>query len=152
MNGLAAYRPPDGFDSENIRGMSVKTIEKSDIIAKYSMAGSIKRTASELNVSHSTVRRVLIEAGLYTSQRAEDVCRLREKGLSPDQIAESLKITRNAVMAYLPYNRGYQLGRNKSVNALRIRACRERKKANAKKAVDSINGTAIPQPITPDGV
>ena len=66
MSGLAAYRPPDGFDSENIRGMSVKTIEKSDIIAKYSMTGSIKRTASELNVSHSTVWRVLIEAGLYT--------------------------------------------------------------------------------------
>lgn len=134
----------------NVRGISVKTIEKSDIIAKYSMTGSIKRTASELNVCHSTVRRVLIEAGLYTSQRAEDVCRLHEKGLSPDQIAENLKITRNAVMAYLPYNRGYQLGRNKSVNALRIRACRERKKTIAKKAVDSINGTAIPQPITPE--
>ena len=150
MNGLAAYRLPDGYDSENVRGMFVKTIEKSDIITKYSMTGSIKRTASELNVCHSTVRRVLIEAGLYTSQRAEDVCRLHEKGLSPDQIAESLKITRNAVMAYLPYNRGYQLGRNKSVNALRIRACRERKKTNAKKTVDLISGTAIPQPITPE--
>ena len=110
----------------------MKTIEKSDIIAKYSMTGSIKRTARELNVCHSNGRRVLIEAGLYTSQRAEDGCRLHEKGLSPDQIAESLKIPRNAVMAYLPYNRGYQLGRNKSVNALRIRACRERKKTNAK--------------------
>ena len=132
MNSLAAYRLPDGYDSENVRGMSVKTIEKSDIIAKYSMTGSIRRTASELNVCHSTVRRVLIEAGLYTSQRAENVCRLHEKGLSPDQIAESLKITRKAVMAYLPYNRGYQLGRNKSANALRIRACRERKKTNAK--------------------
>lgn len=128
----------------------MKTIEKSDIIAKYNMTGSIKRTASELNVCHSTVRRVLIEAGLYTSQRAEDVCRLHEKGLSPDQIAESLKITRKAVMAYLPYNRGYQLGRNKSVNALRIRACRERKKTNAEKTVDPVNGTAIPQPSTPE--
>ena len=124
----------------NVRGISVKTIEKSDIIAKYSMTGSIKRTASELNVCHSTVRRVLIEAGLYTSQRAEDICRLREKGLSPDQIAESLKITRNAVMAYLPYNRGYQLGRNKSVNALRIRACRERKKTNNGQTGNDQNG------------
>ena len=118
----------------------MKTIEKSDIIAKYSMTGSIRRTASELNVSHSTVRRVLIEAGLYTSQRAEDICRLCEKGLSPDQIAESLKITRNAVMAYLPYNRGYQLGGNKSANALRIRACRERKKTNNRQTRNDQNG------------
>ena len=82
----------------------------------------------------------LLKLVFTPSQRAEDICRLCEKGLSPDQIAERLKITRNAVMAYLPYNRGYQLGGNKSANALRIRACRERKKTNNGQTGNDQNG------------
>ena len=114
----------------------MKAVEKDSIIETYEVTGSIRRTAQELNISHSTVRRVILEAGLYTSERAQEIQKLWESGLSVDQIAEKMHVCRNTVWAYLPYERGYQLSSHKSVNALRIQACRERKKAKLHIGID----------------
>lgn len=107
----------------------MKSVEKNSIIEVYSRTDSIRRTARELNIAHSTVRRAILEAGLYTSQRAQEIQKLRESGLSVKQIAEKLNVCMNTVWNYLPYERGYRLSGHKTANALRIQACRERKKA-----------------------
>lgn len=106
---------------------------RESIIRVYSSLDSIKATARELGISEQTVRRVLLEAGAYTSERFEEICRLHEAGLSAGDIAKKLKVSKNTVQAYLPYVRTPYVEAEKSKNAMAIAAWREKKSAQSKK-------------------
>lgn len=98
------------------------------IINTYNALGSLNATAKACGVSVKTALKVLCSAGVYPSEQAERVNRLAET-LSVDEIANRLNITPKTVRAYLPYTKGTYLTDDKTINAQRIAACRERKKA-----------------------
>lgn len=94
---------------------------------------SLKQISRELNISEQKARKILITAGLWSSETCEKITALTKKGLSIDQITAETHLTRNAVLSYMPYDRGMQNTENPTVNALRIRKCREKKeKKNGK--------------------
>lgn len=95
-----------------------------DILEQYRLSQSIKGVAAVLNISEQTVRRTLITAGLYTSERAKRIQQLYVAG----NIAELLKISTSAVSSYLPYRKGPRKDWGTTVNAMRIKKCREQKK------------------------
>lgn len=107
-------------------------MEKDDIINMYRQTGSIRATSASSGIGHQAVRRVLIEAGEFTSPRAEQIIELYERGMSPDEICAELSLTRSCVFSYLPYTRGAHLFGPRSINAQRIEKCR-RKKADQSK-------------------
>lgn len=89
---------------------------------------SIKTIALQLKVSEQKVRKILITAGAWSSPTSRKVAELQAAGKSLDEIAAALGITRNAVLSYTPYDRGMQNAEYPSLNALRIRASRAKKK------------------------
>lgn len=89
---------------------------------------SIKAIARQLKVSEQKVRKILITAGAWSSPTSRKVAELQAAGKSLDEIAAALGITRNAVLSYTPYDRGMQNAEYPSLNALRIRASRAKKK------------------------
>lgn len=99
-----------------------------DILKQYRLSQSIKRVAAVLNISEQTVRRTLITAGLYTSERAKRIQQLYVAGMPTKDIAEFLKISTSAVSFYLPYRKGPRKDWGTTVNAMRIKKCREQKK------------------------
>lgn len=108
-------------------------MEKTDIILAYKRTGSIKSTVAATGLSHQTVRRILIEAGEFTSPRAELIAGLHEQGLSLDEICAELSLSRSCVGGYILYTRGCQAVGPRSDNALRIEKCRRKKKAEQNK-------------------
>ena len=94
----------------------------------YRATGSIKATAKELEISEQTIRRVLLQCGDYTNDTAQRIHRLSEAGKTVDEIAADLRMTRNTVLAYLPYSRTPYISPEKTKNARRISAWRARKK------------------------
>lgn len=103
----------------------MRTIEQT-ILDRYRRTDSIKAVSREVGISEQSVRRVLIQHGAYTSQRAEQIGALWEAGKSVAEIAEELHITPKSVIVYLPYSRIPYISTEKTKNAMNIRAWRER--------------------------
>lgn len=107
----------------------------------YRRSGSIRAAAQELDLSEQAVRRVLLNCGDYTNDRALQIQGLLDAGKTVDEIAERLRIKRNTVISYLPYSRTPYISPEKTENALRIKKCRERKRDNRAELEVDGNGT-----------
>lgn len=99
------------------------------IVEVYNRTGSIRETAASCGVSPQKARRILQEAGEYTSPTAEKVGELHEAGRSVAEIAEELNIGEKAVQSYLPYSKGAYMTDAPTKNALAIRKHRASGKA-----------------------
>lgn len=108
-------------------------MEKCEIIELYRRTGSIRATAAIVGASEQAVRRILIEAGEYTSPQVEAVAKLLARGLTQQEIGERLGLSYSAVNSYCPYERGTHIAGQCTPNALRIRAYRARKRAEEAK-------------------
>ncbi len=97
------------------------------ILTAYDALKSVRAAAKAAGVSVKTALKVLISNGVYPTPQAELVNRLAQT-LTVDEIANRLNITPKTVRTYLPYTKGTYLTEDKSINAQRIAACRERKK------------------------
>ena len=112
-------------------------------VALYSTADhpSLQAIADELDLNPIKVRKLLITAGVYKSDAADQVQRVfnkhRESGLShTEAIAATMKelnLSKASVTSYLPYEKGVYFpaetdSSNISVGAERIRRMRNRKK------------------------
>lgn len=89
---------------------------------------SLKQIGRQLGISEQKVRKILITAGAWSSETSKKISSLVENGKSLDEIQAVTGLTRNAVLSYLPYERGMQNAEYPTVNALRIRKCRQNKK------------------------
>lgn len=89
---------------------------------------SVAGIARRLKISEQKTRKILITAGAWSSPLSLKIAKMMEGGKSIDEIAESLGITRNAVLSYTPYDRGMHNAEYPTINALRIRKCRQNKK------------------------
>ena len=105
------------------------------IVDAYKEGASIKKIASDIGVSVTKVRRVLITEGLWSSRSSRKVGELLAQGLSTQQIADRLGISDKAVESYLPYSKGVYGDSNRSDSAIRSEAYRERNMATAEKQV-----------------
>ena len=105
-----------------------------EIITYYRECQSIKECAQRFDMSHQTVRRVLILAGEYSSPMSERINTLYDQGYTAEEISEKVGIGLKAVQGYIPYTKGKYMSAAPTVNALRIRACRERKKEQGENA------------------
>lgn len=89
---------------------------------------SLKQIGRQLGISEQKVRKILITAGAWSSDTSKKISSLVESGKSLDEIQAVTGLTRNAVLSYLPYERGMQNAEYPTINALRIRKCRQNKK------------------------
>lgn len=69
----------------------------------YAEIKSIKKTAKTLKISEEKARRILFTTGDYTCETHEKVMKLLKDGLSLDEIASMVGLSRHKIRAYLPY-------------------------------------------------
>lgn len=98
-----------------------------DVVAEYQKWNSIKETARRLDVDHGVVRKCLITHGLLETPLTQTVAELIEAGVPQNEIAEHLGISTTWVNINAPYERGIMITQSQTVNAQRIRKCREKK-------------------------
>ena len=96
-------------------------------VSLYEQTQSIKATARHMGIAESTVKKILISAGVYETARSREIAELYQSGIL--EIAEDLGVSAWCVLCYLPYTRGSRLTPSDTINAQRIRECRARKKA-----------------------
>lgn len=104
-----------------------------EILRKYHVCQSIKETAATLQVSESVVRKTLVTEGIYLSHTAERIQALAATGMSPHEIALTLKLSKSAVCSNMPYIKCSYLSDEKTINARRIQKSRAKKKAESQK-------------------
>lgn len=100
---------------------------KSEIVEYYESCGSIRQTRKAFSMSCQKVRKILITEGAFESDASRAVNDLYSKGLSIDDISRKLKLTKTCVYSYLPYTKGEYNSPSPTINAVRIRKCREKK-------------------------
>ncbi len=106
----------------------------------YTEKKSLRPVADELELNVIKVRKLLItaqyrgRAGVYESDTAEDVNRLRKEGKTVDEIVTTLHLSKASVNSYLPYTKVPYKADELSLNAERIKKYRERKVAVEKLA------------------
>lgn len=101
-------------------------VTEQEIITAYHATGSIRATAKQTGFSAPTVRKILITAGEYASPRTDEIKKLMESGLSVEEIARELNCTISAIHSFLPYSKGCYAVGEKTENAKRIAACRQK--------------------------
>lgn len=105
------------------------------VVRLHEQKVSNKKIAHQLGISEQKVRKILITAGAWSSPLSEAIARMIKDGKDIDEIADALNISRNAVLSYMPYDRGMQGAEYPTINALRIRKCRAKKKEGERNGV-----------------
>lgn len=89
---------------------------------------SVKETARKSGFSEKTCIKMLVTMGIYPTERAQQVTRLRLMGLSVQEMMDYLHCSEHTICCYLPYTKGTYKAEAKTANAKRIAKCRENKK------------------------
>ena len=105
------------------------------IIDSYQELGSIIAVQMRLHISVVKIRRVLITEGLWSSKTSRQIRSLSDKGMTVQEIAETLNTTQKAVEAYMPYRRGLYVDGEQSAAASRSENYRRRMKSAAENQV-----------------
>lgn len=98
------------------------------VISDYKTNKSIKSAARAAGISENKARKILINAGLLHYDRTDALLKLMQGGDTLEQAAEKLKISVKVAHNYLPYVKGEYNSESPTLNALRIKKCREHKK------------------------
>lgn len=98
-----------------------------DVIAAYKKYESIKETARRIRVSESVVRKCLVSHGIINTPLTRKISELQSQGLAQAEIAKAIGVSRACVNANTSYVRGMMIVPSQTVNAQRIRKCREKK-------------------------
>ena len=92
----------------------------------YEESDSLRMLASELNISLLKLRKLLITAGIFTSDTYTEVNELHQAGKKISEIMELTGLSRASVHSYLPYTKGIYNAEEISLNAERCRIYRVR--------------------------
>lgn len=89
--------------------MNLKEKQRQELIDAaveiYERTGSLRKTAEEIGVHQSTMGKMLITAGVYESSLYKKIKPLLDEGMTDEEIAEKLGVTRGAVSYNRPYKR-----------------------------------------------
>ena len=107
-----------------------------EIQATYEDCGSLKKTAKELELSITKVRKALITAQAYSNDTSEEVERLLEENKTVTEIAERLGVSESCIYSYIPYKvRAYGLTDDRGQVATTVDADRVKRYRNRRAAV-----------------
>jgi hypothetical protein len=117
----------------NVDISSIKEIDVDEIVKCYNSGLSLTEISQYNNISMQKARKILITAGVYSSETYDKIKELRAEGRSDWEIMDRLDISQKALSSYTPYKKGiYNLsGESASSNALAIRKSRK-KRSNIK--------------------
>lgn len=93
------------------------------VIRLYEQELSIKKICKRTNLAHGKVVKILVTYGYYETEENK----LFKQGYTVEEICEKLGKSRNTVTTRLPYSKGIYRAEYPTINALRIRKCRENK-------------------------
>lgn len=93
---------------------------------------SIRQIADEFDMTPLKIRKLLITAGVFSSDVCDQVLDLFRSGKSVPEIQRITGLSRASVHSYLPYSKVIYNAEEISLNAERIRLYRERKEAMKK--------------------
>ncbi|MCI7792247.1 MAG: plasmid pRiA4b ORF-3 family protein, partial [Lachnospiraceae bacterium] len=117
----------------NVTGVQVESV-----IASYAINHSILETAKETGISTVKVRKILITEGLWESDTSLKIGDLLKRGMTTEEIADTLYMSVKNVQAYMPYERGVYGGEEVSKDAIRADKYRNRmRKAAAMQVINS---------------
>lgn len=88
---------------------------------------SLNAVTAEFEITALRARKLLITAGVYSTQISRTITELHASGAKLDQIMFTTGLSRTSVHSYLPYTRLPYNMDDLSVNAERIRLYRKRK-------------------------
>lgn len=88
---------------------------------------SMRQIADEFDMTLLKVRKLLITAGVFSSDTCDQVLKLWKDGKSVSEIQDMTGLSRASVHSYLPYTKIVYNTSEMSLNAERIRRYRERK-------------------------
>lgn len=103
-----------------------------EVSALYVEAGdsmSIRQLADEFDMTPLKIRKLLITAGVFSSDICDQILELSKSGKSISDIQRITGLSRASVHSYLPYSKTIYNAEEMSLNAERIRLHRERKVA-----------------------
>lgn len=117
----------------NVDISSIQEIDVDEIVKCYNSGMSLTEISQYNDISMQKARKILITAGVYSSETYDKIKELRAEGRSDWEIMDRLDISQKALSSYTPYKKGiYNLsGESASSNALAIRKSRK-KRANIK--------------------
>lgn len=101
-------------------------------VAEYyekSPQASLRDVAAEFDVTLLKVRKILITAGVYSTDISNEIQELEEQGRTIEEIMDTTGLSRASVHSYLPYKKGIYNAREVSLDAERSRKYRQRKLA-----------------------
>ena len=117
----------------NVTGTQVESV-----IASYAKNNSILETAKDTGISTVKVRKILITEGLWESDTSLKIGDLLKRGMTTEEIADTLYMSVKNVQAYMPYERGVYGGEELSKEAIRSDKYRNRmRKAAAMQVIKS---------------
>ena len=94
-------------DSTNINKSTAFKADVSieEVCEAYRTTRSIKQTAKAVSLSEEKTKKLLISAGLYTSEKHEKIKTLLAQGKTLDEISEELKMSQKQIRIFWPYNK-----------------------------------------------
>ncbi len=106
---------------------------------------TLRQISDEIELATIKVRKLLITAGVYRSDIADEVNALFRAGVPVKQIQVKMELSAASVNSYLPYTKVVYKAEECSVLADRIRLCRARKSAveKLKNNHDAVNPDAL---------
>ena len=97
-----------------------------ELSAAYEEADSLRGLARELNITLLKLRKLLITAGIFTSDICTEINELYKQRKSVPEIMQITGLSRASVHSYLPYCKGLYNAEELSVNAERCQVYRNR--------------------------
>lgn len=97
-----------------------------EVTNAYEQAGIIRTLAAELNMTTLKLRKLLITAGVFTSDICDEVNALHQQGKKLTEIMEITGLSRASVQSYLPYTKEIYNAADLSLDAEKCRIYRER--------------------------
>lgn len=90
---------------------------------------SLRQLSEEFDITLMKVRKLLITAGVYSSEISDSINQLKNGGKTIEEIMQITRLSRASVHSYLPYTKSIYNTKEISMYAERCRIYRERKNA-----------------------
>lgn len=100
----------------------------SEIVKCYNAQMPIREIADCNNINDHKVIKILVTAGVYTSETYDLIKKLRERGLTDEEISAKYGFSKSTMNDYTPYKKGIYNSDTPSQNAENIRTYRKNKK------------------------
>lgn len=126
---MARPRKNPDYNAEMIRKDFIKDVAECYV---NSSKGSLRDVAAEFDITLLKVRKVLITAGVYSTDVSDQIQDLELQGKTIPEIMEITRLSRASVHSYLPYKKGIYNIKEASLGAERCKKYRQRRLAAAR--------------------